>query len=176
MILAFIIVGLLLVSFGLIVFRGAPYVPTHPGVVGRALALAPAGGTLVDLGSGDGTMLVAAAKQGRRVHGIELNPFLVFVAWLRIRRYGRIASVSFGDFWQQRLPQDTSAVFVFLAGPFMAKLERHMQAQADILQREIALVSYGFEITGREPSVRDGPLLLYRFVPTPLQTEATLIP
>lgn len=176
MVAVFAVAVLLLLSFGLIVLRGAPYVPTHPRMVRRALALAPEGGTLVDLGSGDGTMLVAAAKLGRRVLGIELNPILVAVARLRIRRYGGIASVRLGDFWRSHLPDDASAVFVFLAGPFMTKLAHYMQTEADRLGREVALISYGFEVPGYAPITRDGPLVVYRFAPVPLQSAAARIP
>jgi len=147
--------------FLLVVLRGAPYVPTHAGWARRAVGLAPKQGTLVDLGSGDGVLLLAAAKSGRRALGIELNPWLVLLSNLRLRRYPRV-QVKLGDFWLQQLPDDTSAVFVFLAGPFMNKLDQYLQREARRLGRDVQLISYGFRLPGHQIVREEGPLTLQR--------------
>jgi hypothetical protein len=57
-----------------------PYVPTPQVVVDRMLELAQikAGDTVIDLGSGDGRIMITAAqKYGARGFGVELNPRLV---------------------------------------------------------------------------------------------------
>jgi hypothetical protein len=57
----------------------APYVPTPPEVVEGMLdmaALAP-GEQLVDLGSGDGRIPIAAARRGAMALGVEIEPRLV---------------------------------------------------------------------------------------------------
>ena len=57
-----------------------PYVPTPQVVVNRMLELAQIkpGETVIDLGSGDGRIMIAAAqKYGARGFGVELNPRLV---------------------------------------------------------------------------------------------------
>jgi hypothetical protein len=174
--LLMLIVGLVVLCFGLVVFRGAPYVPTHPKLVEAALRMAPPKGTLVDLGSGDGTMLVAAARRGRASIGIELNPLLVALTWYRLRRYRELATVRLGDFWRIRLPDDTAVIFVFLAGPFMDKLSRYVQREADRLGREISLISYGFELPGLLAARKEGAMTLYKIAPTSLQSTDTLIP
>jgi SAM-dependent methyltransferase len=53
-----------------------PYVPTPHDVVERMLTMADvkAGETVIDLGSGDGRIAIAAAKRGARALGVDLNP------------------------------------------------------------------------------------------------------
>ncbi len=54
-----------------------PYVPTPQDVVERMLQIAKVGPNdyLIDLGSGDGRIVVTAAKQhGARGFGVDLNP------------------------------------------------------------------------------------------------------
>ncbi|HEX4662290.1 MAG TPA: methyltransferase domain-containing protein [Candidatus Saccharimonadales bacterium] len=165
MLLALTIVGLVIFCFGFVVLRGAPYVPTHKKWVDRAITLAPTTGTIVDLGCGDGVMLLAAARAGRRSIGVELNPVLALIAWLRTMGYRRSIQIKIGDFWRMRLPDDTSVVFVFLAGPFMHKLEAHLQREATRLSHDVVLLSYGFQLPNLQPEHVDGPLLRYRLQP-----------
>ena len=56
--------------------RDVPFVPTPEAVVDEMLALAKVGpGDVVyDLGSGDGRIVIAAAKQGARAVGIDIDP------------------------------------------------------------------------------------------------------
>ena len=57
-----------------------PYVPTPQVVVDRMLELArvKAGETVIDLGSGDGRIMIeAASRYGARGFGVELDPLLV---------------------------------------------------------------------------------------------------
>ena len=56
--------------------RETPYVPTPPDVVERMLDMANVkpGEYLIDLGSGDGRIVVMAAQRGARAYGVDLNP------------------------------------------------------------------------------------------------------
>ena len=56
--------------------RDTPYVPTPPDVVERMLDMAnlKPGEYLIDLGSGDGRIVVMAAQRGARAYGVDLNP------------------------------------------------------------------------------------------------------
>ncbi|MBD3276059.1 MAG: SAM-dependent methyltransferase [Candidatus Marinimicrobia bacterium] len=55
-----------------------PYVPTPMPVVKQMLHMADVGSTdyLIDLGSGDGRVVIAAAKMGAVAHGVDINPVL----------------------------------------------------------------------------------------------------
>ncbi|XP_029796945.1 ATP synthase subunit C lysine N-methyltransferase isoform X5 [Suricata suricatta] len=50
-------------------------------------------GSLVDIGSGDGRVVIAAAKEGFTAVGYELNPWLVWYSRYRARREGYFFSV-----------------------------------------------------------------------------------
>ena len=60
----------------------APYVNTVPEDVELMLDMAAVGPAdyLIDLGSGDGRIVIAAARRGARGHGVELQPELVELA------------------------------------------------------------------------------------------------
>ncbi|XP_049879193.1 ATP synthase subunit C lysine N-methyltransferase [Pectinophora gossypiella] len=63
-----------------------PYVPaTTDQILGVTKALAGRSGRLLDVGSGDGRIVITAAKLGFKAEGVELNRWLVY--------YARIASL-----------------------------------------------------------------------------------
>ena len=68
----------------------APYVNTVEEDVELMLDLAELGPNdyLIDLGAGDGRIVIAAAKRGARGHGVELDPELVDLAAGRARDAG----------------------------------------------------------------------------------------
>src|SRR6266851_821490 len=75
-----------------------PYVPTPQAVVDRMLELAQVkpGDTVVDLGSGDGRIMITAAqKYGARGFGVELDPRLVRRSNDEARRVGVADRVKF---------------------------------------------------------------------------------
>ena len=55
------------------------WVPTDEGLVGKMLDMAKVTpqDVVIDLGSGDGRTVIAAAKRGARAYGIEFNPDMV---------------------------------------------------------------------------------------------------
>jgi precorrin-6B methylase 2 len=55
------------------------WVPTDEGLVGKMLDMAKVTPLdyVIDLGSGDGRTVIAAARRGARAHGIEFNPDMV---------------------------------------------------------------------------------------------------
>lgn len=59
-------------------------------------------GSLVDLGSGDGRIVIEAARLGLRSEGLELNPWLVAYSRWKAYRAGVSASTSFHakDLWK----------------------------------------------------------------------------
>jgi len=80
-----------------------PFVPTPPEVVERMLRLAEvgAGDTLLDLGSGDGRVVIAAARRGARALGIEHDASLVARARAAAREAGvdGLARFAHGDLY-----------------------------------------------------------------------------
>ena len=157
------LVGSVIAIFLLVVLRGAPYVPTHRPSVEYALDMldAPKGSRLVDLGSGDGVFLKAAAERGYHVTGYELNPILCLISYLRCWRYRDRVTVRWRDFWLTRLPKDTDAVFVFLAGPYLHRLHKKLKAEQT---KPLMLISYGYLIPGAgKPAKSAHALHLYKY-------------
>lgn len=165
--ITWIIVGCLILLFGAVVFRGAPYLPTHPQTIVAALdAMAlKKGDVVVDLGAGDGSFLLAAAKRGYVAVGYELNPLLCFVAWLRSWRWRRAIRVLLRDFWLTDLPPKTQAVFVFLAGPYMQRLRRKLEQYMTTRTMPLYVVSHGFAIPGLLPQKVTHGLYIYILKP-----------
>lgn len=164
--LLYIVLGVVLGAFLLVVLRGAPYVPTHTGPVRHVFEMLdmPKGSTIIDLGSGDGVVLKAAAERGYRAIGYELNPFLCIVSYLRCWRYRRLVSVRWRDFWLSPLPADVDAVFVFLSGPYLHRLDRKLSTERPKGGKSLMVVSYGFYIPGKgKPIKTEQALHLYRY-------------
>jgi len=69
-----------------------PYVQTPMEIVGRMLRMAEvrAGDFVIDLGSGDGRIVIEAAKRGARGLGVDLDPNLVKLATQNARQAGSL--------------------------------------------------------------------------------------
>jgi ribosomal protein L11 methylase PrmA len=157
-----IILLIVILAFQFVVlFLGAPYVPTLHKQREAALDLLKLkpGQTLIDLGCGDGAMLIAAAKRGIKVVGYEINPLLVFIAWARTRRYSNNVKIIRGNFWQQKWPQ-ADAVYVFLTNRYMERLNENMKNR---FKKSVKLVTYGFSIPNKKPRLKKGACFLYRY-------------
>jgi precorrin-6B methylase 2 len=161
-ILSLIALGLLLL-FGLTVFRGAPYVPAHKRSIEIALDLLnlQPGDLVVDLGSGDGSILIAAAKRGLRAQGYEINLLLCLITWFRARRFDGRVRVLWRDLWPAQLPANTKGIFIFSGGPFMKRLARKLEAEATRLQKPLRVVSYGFALPGYKPQKSHSGMQLF---------------
>ena len=77
-------------------YRGPFYVPTRRKYVPRIIAMLDlkAGDKVVDLGSGDGRLVIALAEAGAEAHGFEHNPLLVMRSKKSIKKRGRLAPTS----------------------------------------------------------------------------------
>jgi len=159
------VLGVVAALFCLVVFRGAPYVPTHRAGVRHALEMLdlPKGSTIVDLGSGDGAFLKAAAEQGYKVVGYELNPILCVISYLRCWHYRHLVTVQWRDFWLTKLPPETNAIFVFLAGPYLKQLDQKIKKERQRADKSLKVISYGFAIPGATPAQSAHALHLYQY-------------
>jgi len=152
---------LFVVLLGVSVIRGAPYVPTHGKQVDIALDLLnlKPGERLVDVGSGDGKVLLAGAKRGLKVTGYEINPILWAISWFRLLRYRPQGKVVWGDMWGQKLPKDTKGIFVFTMGKYMSRLESKIRAEG---LSGVGLASHGFELPNQKPIKTKEAIHLYK--------------
>jgi hypothetical protein len=156
-----LIAVVMVLTFGAVILIGAPYVPTMTAQRRDALELLnlKKGQLLVDLGSGDGSLLVEAGKRDLYAIGYEINPFLVLISRARTLRFGRRVKTKWRNFWQADISQ-ADGVFVFLLDRFMKRLDAKMAAEAKLGTK---LVSHAFKIPGRRPSAKKGALILYKY-------------
>lgn len=159
------IVGVLIVlAYAAVLPFGAPFLPTLKGPTTEALDLIDLkpGQTFIDLGCGDGRVLIIAAQRGLKAIGYELNPFLVVYAWLRTRRYGGKVKIRWANFWRADLSK-VDGVFVFLVDHYMGRLDKMLTKYSK--NHQIKLVSHAFKIPGKKPIAQKGALFLYLYNP-----------
>ena len=102
-----------------------PYVQTPMEIVERMLRMAEvrAGDSVVDLGSGDGRIVIEAAKRGARGLGVDLDPALVKLATQNAQRAGVADRARFEvrDIFETEL-SGASVVTMYLLPDFNVKL------------------------------------------------------
>ncbi|NXI44511.1 F173A methyltransferase, partial [Galbula dea] len=129
-----------------------PFQPSGPRQVANALALLQGRpGKTVDLGSGDGRLVVEAYKQGLRpAVGYELNPWLLCLSNYRAWKAGYHGKVSFlkKDLWKVNL-SDCYNVIVFLAPSVKPPLATKLLAE---LPDEARVVAGRFPFPSWTPS------------------------
>lgn len=153
------IVCILVFLFGFVVLFGAPYVPTLKRNMSAAfdlMSLKP-GDTIIEVGSGDGRVLLEAAKRGYSAVGYELNPVLVMWSRWKTRKYKQQVKVVWGNAITKKWPK-TQAVYVFGVEFLMKKLYKKITQELDY---EVKLVSFGFEIPGLSPDKTKNAMNFY---------------
>jgi SAM-dependent methyltransferase len=102
-----------------------PYVQTPSEIVERMLRMAEVGSgdTIIDLGSGDGRIVIEAAKRGARGLGVDLDPTLVRLATENARKAGVADRARFEtrDIFETDL-SGASVIAFYLLPDFNAKL------------------------------------------------------
>ncbi|HSW74277.1 MAG TPA: methyltransferase domain-containing protein [Candidatus Saccharimonadales bacterium] len=157
-----LIVGILILVFGLVVFVGPPFLPTMRNNITTALDLLDLkpGQTLLELGSGDGRVARAAAARGLKVVGIEINPILVVVARLRCWRYRSQVTIIWDDIWKSKWPQNVDGIFTFLLQRQMGRLHKKIEAWHT---KPVKLASFGFYIPDKPPVSKYNGIFLYEY-------------
>jgi 16S rRNA A1518/A1519 N6-dimethyltransferase RsmA/KsgA/DIM1 with predicted DNA glycosylase/AP lyase activity len=160
-----LVIGLfiIIISFTFVLLIGAPFLPTLNSQIQdifKLLDLRP-GDLLIELGSGDGKILRAAAKRGIISVGYEANPLLVLYSWLLSWRYRKLIIIHWKNFWHVSIAS-ADGVYVFLLNPYMKKLERKIISE---IKKPIKVVSFTFAFPGRKPIKEINGLRLYEFKP-----------
>jgi outer membrane protein assembly factor BamB/precorrin-6B methylase 2 len=128
------------------------FVPTPNDVVERMLELAKVGNDdrIYDLGSGDGRIVITAAKRyGCRAVGIEIDRELVDLSRTRVQEAGAedLVTIELGDIFEVDL-SSTDVVVVYL----LPKQLSDLRDQFSKLPKGARIVSHQFVIPGVEPS------------------------
>ena len=143
------------------------WVPTPEEVVQRMLTMAQVGPNdfVIDLGSGDGRTVIAAAKRGAKAMGIEYNPDMVKLSQENARKAGVTDRATFrrADIFQTDFSQAT-VITLYLLPSLNLKL------RPQILQMKpgTRVVSHSFTMEDWEPdevSSMDGRRAYFWVVP-----------
>lgn len=160
---AFLIVCMITwILFG---FTGAPWVPTDMETINKMLAMADvrSGEVLYDLGSGDGRIIIEAAKryQARSV-GVELNPVMVLWASLKIDSSGLMgkANVVWSNFFSVDL-RKADVITLYLLQSTNERLEPKLKKELKPASR---VVSHVFTFKNWIPVREDTESQIYLYI------------
>ena len=127
----FIVFGISLLFFVPLIF-GAPFEPSRARAVRNIVKLSSVkkGERVVDIGSGDGRIVMEFAGRGVEAHGFEINPWLVIYSRWKIRRAGLNdrAKIYWRNFWRADM-SDYDVVVTFQIGYVMNGLERKLKRE-----------------------------------------------
>lgn len=151
----------IILMFGLVVLFGAPYLPTLSKQKETALDMLDLrpGQTMLELGSGDGRMLKAAAERGIYAVGYELNPILVLFSIILTWRQRSKVKIIWGNYWTSEWPQ-AEGIYTFLLQKYMPKLDNKIIQECG---KNVKLVSFAFRVPNRKPSAELQGLYLYKY-------------
>jgi ubiquinone/menaquinone biosynthesis C-methylase UbiE len=130
------------------------WVPTSPALVEKMLDIAKVtpNDFVIDLGSGDGRMVIAAAKRGARALGVEFNPEMVKLSRQLAQEAGVADRATFveGDMYEADISKAT-VMALFLLPENLRRLEPKFRA----LPPGTRIVVNTFGIPEWEPEVTE---------------------
>jgi hypothetical protein len=142
--------------------RGAIYDPSTHEQTRRMVAVAgvAVGEKAVDLGSGDGRVVIALARLGAEAHGFEINPVLVLRSRRNIAEAGLSgrAHIHWGSFWRADF-SGYDVVTTFQVGFVMGRLEAKLKRE---LKPTARIVSHHWRFPGLKPERVEEDMYVYR--------------
>ncbi|MBI4458339.1 hypothetical protein HY633_05230 [Candidatus Uhrbacteria bacterium] len=144
------------------VLFGAPFLPTDKRNLDHMIALSELkpGDRFADLGSGDGRLVIAAAKTGAKAEGWEINPYLWLLARARavFAGVGSRAEMRLGSYWWENF-SGYDVISLYLIDMQMPRMERKLQAE---LAPGARIVSHVFKFPNWKPVEKRGSVYLYK--------------
>lgn len=141
---------------------GAPYAATRERKMNIMLDLLnlTTKDKFVDLGSGDGRFVIAAAKKGAESYGYEMNPVLVMISRNNIRKekLSNKAKIYWKSYWNVNLREYNTAA-VFGIKHIMPSLGKKLKKE---LKSGSRIVSNHFKFPNWQESERKENLYLYK--------------
>ena len=123
-------------------FYGAFFAKTDDISVENMIKLVEikSGDVAVDLGSGDGKLVIAMAKAGAVAYGFEINPFLVCLSRINIKRAGldKKAFMLQRNFWKEDLSKfDIVTIFgiKFIMEDLEVKLKKELKSGTKVISK-----------------------------------------
>jgi SAM-dependent methyltransferase len=161
-----LILILVVASFAVVGWHGAPWVTTKKSDVERFLRLADIkpGHIFYELGSGDGRLVCAAAEAGAEAYGFEIALIPYLLAQFRRLRSPARKRIHFRlkSFWKISFKQ-ADIVYMFLLPEIYEKLKSKFEKE---LKPGAVVITYAWRIKGWNPveiDQREGVLKLCKY-------------
>jgi len=142
--------------------KGASYEKSSNTSVENMLTLSKVkkGEKVVDLGSGNGKILIKFAENGAIAYGYEINPILVLYSKWKIKRKGleKRAFVYWRNFWHEDLSK-FNIISLFQYKFLMPKLERKLKKE---LKKGTRIVSNVWTFPNLKLKEKKGNVFLYK--------------
>lgn len=146
--------------------RGAPPIPTlkHNRETMIRLGAIKEDDLVIDLGSGDGRVLISAARAGARAIGYELNPFLFWYSRLIIKVLGLSDKITVyrQTLWNAPF-EDADVITAYLGPSVMKGLEPIVTTRMKVGAR---FVAHAFPFPTLSPVEQCGKI--YKYIPRSL--------
>lgn len=148
--------------FALSWFAGsdAPYVPSKMEKIKKALKLVglKKGDVFYELGSGDGRVVLEAAKTGAKSIGIEQSWLRIFFSRYKAKRLNLSnAYFQHGDIFKKNL-SDANVVFIYLLPVGVKKLENKLQKE---LKKGSKVITQTYHFPNWKPIKKDSDFWVY---------------
>lgn len=156
-------IGLLVFMYIMIspLIKGAPNFPSQKDRIPTMLEFAKLKkkDVIVDLGSGNGTLLFAIAQKGYPITGLEIDPFAVRRSKKEAekKRLSNLITVHRANFWRKNLSQ-YNVVFVYGINYIMKDLEKKLKKE---LRPGSRVISNRYEFPSWKPTAKKNNVLLY---------------
>ncbi len=145
-----------------LVFWGAFYVQSQDNQVEKMIEFAEIKSQekAVDLGAGDGKIVIALAKKGIEAHGYEINPILVWKARQKINkaRLNKKAFMHWGNLWGKNI-SDFDIIIIYGISFAMEKLEKKFKKEA---KKNARIICNQFCFPTWLPIKKDKKVYLYK--------------
>jgi len=161
---AFLILVLFSFAFFLLIsiFSGAPYVGTSDEKIKEILHAAKIkkGLKTLDLGSGDGRIVIAMAKKGAIATGFEINPFYVLLSKIKIYKAGvsKNASIYWKNFWREDISK-FDIVTIYGVTYIMKKLEEKLKKE---MKKGAKVISSSYTFKNWKPEKEKDFIFVYK--------------
>jgi ribosomal protein L11 methylase PrmA len=138
---------------------GAPYVPTNAALARIVIELARITSTdrVIDLGSGDGRLVIAAAEAGaKEAIGYEIDPVKVRASKKEAERLHLSNAIFYAQsFWNVPL-NAVDVVFIYSLPPYIKRLEKKLRQELKPGARVVMLMDElpGWKLQAKQQGVR----------------------
>ncbi len=141
---------------------GAPFYPTTQNdikTIFKFLKFKP-NDTFIDLGSGDGRIIISAAQHGLKSIGYELNPFLIRRSQEQIKKLklSKLAKIEPKNFWKANFNQ-ADIICIYQYPKYNKKLELIFKK----INHPITVIINDYPFPNKKPYLIKGKIYFYKF-------------